>query len=289
LAIPGEFVVVIIDKSQRSWIVFTLVATVLASVAYVLFAWRQPDGWSAGSWAGMTFGIAGSLLMLYAGLLSVRKRLPRWPWLGSAHQWTVAHVWLGLLSGPLIFFHAGFRWGGPLEQWAMGVFLIVYLSGIVGLILQQFLPHAMTALVPAQAIFEQIPKACAALQHRADVAVAERCGTLAPATSDNPRRPEQSLVQFYVQQVRGRLAWPAQHAELSESQLRWKLQELRQALPLDLHDLVDQLLQLLEERKQLDWQWRIHGWLHGWLLVHVPLSVLLLVLALAHVVASVWY
>jgi hypothetical protein len=44
-----------------------------------------------------------------------------------------------------------------------------------------------------------------------------------------------------------------------------------------------------EERRQMAEQERLYYLLHGWLLIHVPLSVILLVLGATHVVLSLYY
>ncbi|GIW92762.1 MAG: hypothetical protein KatS3mg110_0803 [Pirellulaceae bacterium] len=283
----------LVDRSHFGWGLATLVALGIASVIYGVAAYRSPDGVLGGSPVGLTFGLLGSALMLYAGAFSWKKRLPRWTWLGSARTWMAGHIWLGLLSGPLILFHCGFRWGGMLEQATLAVFFVVYISGIVGLALQQFLPRVLSNVVPAQAIYEQIPAACEALCKKADALVAARCGTLAVPEWHEPKdaasyQPERALVEFYLHEVRGRLRWSDRGAG-HYGQLRLKLLEVKHAMPDDLQPVVDQLLDIVSERQQLQWQSTIHGWLHGWLLLHVPVSVLLLVLAAAHAVASVWY
>ena len=45
----------------------------------------------------------------------------------------------------------------------------------------------------------------------------------------------------------------------------------------------------MEERRELARQKMLHHWLHGWLFVHMPASVILLVLVLVHVVSVLWY
>src|SRR5262249_49120930 len=74
-----------------------------------------PGGLTGGSTAGLAFGILGSGLMVYAGLLSALRKVPGWSWLGARQTWLRGHIWLGLLSGVLILCHSGFRWGGWLE------------------------------------------------------------------------------------------------------------------------------------------------------------------------------
>ena len=93
--------------------------------------------------------------MVLAVLLAARKKVLTWR-LGSARVWMQMHIWLGLLAVPLILFHAGFRLGGALTTTLMVLFTIVTLSGIFGLVLQQFMPAMMTARVPLETIHGQM-------------------------------------------------------------------------------------------------------------------------------------
>ena len=52
---------------------------------------------------------------------------------------------------------------------------------------------------------------------------------------------------------------------------------------------LDDLENIFEEEQQLSRQIRLHRWLHAWLLVHVPLSVVLLLLATVHAIVALRY
>ena len=167
----------ILDGSHKKWCIATLLLLLLASGAYVVYARTALGGPRGGSVPGMLYGIAGSALMVYAGLISVRKKFPTWR-IGSAQTWLRGHIWLGLLSVPLILFHAGFRWGGLLEQVLLLVMAAIVVSGLVGLAWQQLVPRQMTARVPLETFYAQLPHECRLLQVEADVAVAAVCGLL---------------------------------------------------------------------------------------------------------------
>lgn len=64
---------------------------------------------------------------------------------------------------------------------------------------------------------------------------------------------------------------------------------LRTIMPVAAHDVLRDLEEICEERRQLMVQRRLHLWLHGWLLAHVPLSFALLVLTAVHAVLSLRY
>ncbi len=136
-----------IDKTHRPWEIATAVLAVAATVVYILYAVESPSGPRGGSVLGLAFGITGYALMLYAGLLGARKKVPTWR-IGRAQTWMRAHIWLGTLSLLLILFHGGFAFRGPLTAVLMILFFIVIASGWVGALIQHFVPSVMTERVP---------------------------------------------------------------------------------------------------------------------------------------------
>jgi hypothetical protein len=293
----------LIDSSHRNWIVTTLILALLASAGYASYAVRTPGGPSGGSIPGLIFGTAGSGLMLFAGLLSARKRAPTWR-IGRAQTWLKGHIWLGLLSVPLLLFHSGFRWGGTLENWLWLLFGLIIVSGLFGLAVQQFLPRMMTIQVPLETIYEQIPHICGVLQIEADALVERVCGPAAGAApadeqGKGKRKPKGSgpvagsepVREFYLRQVRPYLGGRHdRHSPLAMvSRASAAFARVKTLVPPELHETLDQLAAFCDERRQLALQTRLHHWLHGWLFVHLPLSVALLVLGIVHAWTSLWY
>jgi len=274
--------------------IFTVIAFAIATGLYFVYASGTPNGPSGGSWQGLAFGIAGSALMVFVGLLAGRKKVPRWR-VGSAQTWLRAHIWLGLLSVPLILFHAAFRIGGLLEQSLLFVFGLVIISGIIGVAFQHYLPRVIKSATPREAMFEQIPAVCDSLCRTADERVTAVCGTLfesattAETTASDPAL--HTLRDFYVSTVRPFLAADTNGDSLltSPAQSGALFSQLQQALPRQLHAVLHELDSICDERRQLATQIRLHRWLHLWLFVHVPLSLSLLVLGILHAVASVYY
>ena len=60
----------------------------------------------------------------------------------------------------------------------------------------------------------------------------------------------------------------------------------RSDLPAELHDSLQELADLCDERRQFNTQLRLHRWLHWWLILHIPPLIALLVLFVAHVIVS---
>jgi hypothetical protein len=65
--------------------------------------------------------------------------------------------------------------------------------------------------------------------------------------------------------------------------------ELKSFLNPEAHAAVDTLEGICDQRRQLARQARLYAWLHAWLLVHLPLSVALLVLMIAHIFYAMKY
>jgi hypothetical protein len=65
--------------------------------------------------------------------------------------------------------------------------------------------------------------------------------------------------------------------------------QARTVSPATVHQMVDDLENICEEKRDLDRQTRMHRLLHGWLLVHVPLSLVLIVLGAIHAVMALRY
>jgi hypothetical protein len=147
---------------HRGWLAATAILTVAAS-AWYWWTWqgaeRLPGG---GSLPGLAFGIAAGLICLFEFSLLVRRRLFRTrrtflglP-LGTARHWMAAHIWLGVLAVPLVFMHAGFQFGGWVTFVLAWSFIIVTLSGALGLALQNILPRLMTEIVGEESVYSQI-------------------------------------------------------------------------------------------------------------------------------------
>jgi len=289
---------VLIDSSQKRWIVAT---AILALAAVGLFVWlnqRTPDGLAGGSTVGLWYGIAGSGLMVYAGALAGLRKVPSWWWIGSRRVWMRGHVWLSMLSVVLILCHSGFRWGGPLERALWIVFALTIVTGIYGLILQQFMPRMLSTRIKHEVPYEQIPHLSLMLCRRGDELAGKIAGVEMSGTATNFLVSQAGFgavlqfQKFYERHVRrflrdGAAGSPmladATQAELAFSRLR--------ALPglIAVRTDLREIQTLCDERRDLPEQERLHHWLHGWLLLHIPLSVILLVLGVAHAVMSLYY
>ena len=299
----------LINKDSRSWIVICMLLLGASGVLYFAIpgvGQRRLDGPSGGTPEGLLLGVAGFAMMLFAMLLGARKQV-RTMRLGRAYWWTQGHVWFGLLSFPIIVLHGGFKpnfWGGTLTQIIMWMFVAVWVSGIVGLMLQQIMPTRLLNHVPMETIYEQVDAVIAQLRAEAEgivngvrekteeQAYALEAVPAGAATAVVPLRTgagaESKLATFYETQVRPVLGdrIPPGAMLRSERAAAQAFTQLRETMPPGLRKPVDDLAEIVEERRQLARQKQLHHVLHGWLFVHVPLSYALMVLATVHAVQA---
>ncbi len=162
-----------------------IAVAIVASVAILWFAYETIHGGvrlNGRSTPRVAFGIAGGLICLFEMLIWPRKALRKWGQkfpIGSTQLWMRAHLWLGLLSLPLLVMHGGiYPWGGSLSFWLMVLFLAVFFSGVWGLAMQQIIPGKMLKDLPGETIYSQIDFVSAQMRIEAERIVLLTCGKL---------------------------------------------------------------------------------------------------------------
>src|SRR5437016_725274 len=163
----------IVNRAHLPWFIFVVAATFFATWLYIgnftpqtlPSGLRLPDSLlqkpsehhrAGGTPLGLIFGTIALSIFVFAALLGVRKKIVLWR-IGTVQRWLRAHIWLTLLTIPLVILHSGFRLGGPMTTLIIILYLVVMVSGIYGLILQHYLPTVMMERLPAESVYEQIP------------------------------------------------------------------------------------------------------------------------------------
>jgi hypothetical protein len=290
-----------IDKTQSGWAIASLVILAVFATVYAFSAHQSLQGQQGGSPLGLLFGSIGFGFMIFAALLGARKRVATWR-IGRAQAWMRGHLWLGLLSLPLIFFHGGFHFGGVLTEVLMWLLIITVASGVFGAILQHYLPTVMTRDIPLETIYAEIDHVHSLLREEADRALEALCGPLgfsktsqeeglraggfavlrpistvggstgaAAAVAAAPEilllSEEESapLRSFYLQEMRPYLESPKKPGQRlrDADRTRTAFTGLRTLLPVSAHSTLDDLQEICDETRQLVRQERIHHWLHS--------------------------
>jgi hypothetical protein len=312
-----------IDKKQRGWAVASLVIFAVFTAWYSAYALHAPSGGWGGSALGLTFGAIGFAFMVFAALLGARKRVPVWR-IGRAQAWMRGHLWLGLLSLPVILFHGGFHFGGTLTSVLMWLLIITVVSGVFGAALQHYVPRVMTTDVKLETIYDEIGNVQKLLREEADRGVESICGPLGvgkSASEEVLRAGGLSAARsMYIMSSGGAVAAPTETVMLTEEecaflrkfylgemrpflerprQRRSRLGDadkahgafsgLRTVLPQSAQATLEDLEDICDEARQLVRQEQLHHLLHGWLLVHIPLSLTLILLGAVHAVMALRY
>lgn len=198
-----------IDRAAHiPWVIFVLAITAAATLLFVanFHPQRVPPGLRffgdtrpahatiGGTPLGLALGSISLAIFIFAAILGVRKKLPLLR-RGSAQRWLRAHIWLTLLTVPLVLLHGGFHVGGPMTTVLMALYAIVMLSGIYGLGLQQRMPTLMKERLPAEIVYEQIPNIRAQLCTAAERLLKTYRSTPAERADGNPasRAPATAL------------------------------------------------------------------------------------------------
>src|ERR1700674_2492075 len=161
-----------IDRTHKNWAVASLLIFGVSMLLYGIYR-VPPSGVPMGGTAlGLVFGSLGFAFMIFAALLGARKKVPVWR-VGRAQTWMRGHLWLGLLSLPLIVFHSGFRYGHGLAAVLMTLLILVVASGVFGAALQHYMPRVMTREVTMETIYEEIEHVRAQLREEAEELVTQ--------------------------------------------------------------------------------------------------------------------
>ena len=281
----------LINRGHAAWCVTSLGLVAVATGLYVPYANSAVYGATGNSITGLMFGITGTIAMIFAGLLAARKRIVS-KRLGSISWWLKGHLWIGLVSVPLIFFHSGFRFGGLLEQLTMWCFLTVIISGVIGQILQHVTPRFMKTSAPQQAIFEQLEVAINSLKRAGDAQVLSVYDTLfVDVQDDRTESSDDFLRAFYLRHVRPFLQIDVDpnSSLLNATQAEGIFATIREGIPRAMVPVAVELESICKERRQLISQNKLQWIMHGWTLIHIPLSMSLLILTLVHVIMSLYF
>jgi hypothetical protein len=287
-----------IDRTHRGWLVASLAILGVSLLVYGFYRVPPANGAMGGTAIGLAFGSAGFACMIFAALLGARKRVPVYRF-GRAQTWMRGHLWLGLLSLPLILFHSGFRYGHGLTAWLMTLLIIVVASGIFGAALQHYMPRVMTREVTMETIYEEIGHVRAQLLEEAEDLIKQATGDGKKAAADaaEPEPAETAVAvmdeaaplrNFYERELKPFLEKPAARGSAlgDAAQARSAFAQLRTLVPAALHTAIEDLEGICEEERQLTLQSHLHVWLHGWLLLHIPLSLALILLGAIHAVIA---
>ena len=245
--------------------------TVLLAATVAVIFWRLATAYASG-WLQFA-------LMIALTVFNARKKLPFLPLL-SSEAWLQFHIYAGLFSAAVFFVHIG--WRMP-HGWFQGVlaalYVLVMLSGIVGLVWSRTFPKRLTTR-GGEVLYERIPAIRRALQQQAEALA------LPPAAEAR----SVILVDFYAENLAvffegARNFWShllESRAPLNE--LLARANNISRYLDDSERYTMEQIAALARQKDGLDYQFALQTTLRGWLFVHIPLTYSLLLVSIVHIV-----
>jgi hypothetical protein len=270
---------VVRPKQPRNLLATCAAAAGLALVYLVAASGGWP--WNPKRGLGLLFGFLAAALFLFEMAYPLRR--PKARPFGKAIAWLQAHLYLGALALLAVLIHTGFGlphgalgWGLLLlSVWTVG-------SGLVGVLLQKWIPTALAEGLSVTALFERIPELLERLTAEADIVV--------EGGSDRLDNFYQTQVRELLLRPRFSLAYLLNVRAGRETALA-PLRAMATAVEPDEREKVDDLVTIFTEKLELDAQYSLQRLLRSWLelTLHVPAAGLLIGLLAVHVLSWALY
>lgn len=216
-------------------------------------------------------------LMVLLALYNGRKKLSFLPLLSSA-AWLQFHIYAGLLALLLLLIHVDFGLPqGILETVLMGLALLVFGSGIVGLIMSRTIPAHLNTK-GEEVIFERIP-----IFHRKLRQDMEECIERGMAIADSPIIAQLHaglLVDFFAGPRH--VLWHLLNSQRPRHLLLSQIDENYRYLNAEEQSAMQEIKELIEIKDDLDCHYTFQSALKYWLFVHIPVTYSLFLVAIVH-------
>ena len=252
-------------------------ALVFCGIVYLLDA--ATGTVDASSVWGMIYGAAATAFMIGSAVYAVRRRTMRFG-VGRARSWQQFHIYGGSLFLLLTLMHSAFRFPqGAMTAWLLLLSVWIFVSGLIGLFIQKWIPKLLSTL-SVEAIYERIPELVEDLRNKAETIVEE---------SPVPVKDfyETSLAPAMVTPTNRLRYFGNVSAGLHERSGEFEL--LRTLVSAEDRERVVTLENIYVSKLELDAHYTLQKALRWWLFLHVPPSLVLLVLVALHIFSVFYY
>lgn len=268
-------------RKTQFWRLISFALFVALTISYYWYQQQVPLT-HGGTGMGIFYGTVATSLVLVLLYFGIRKRSYKSTW-GTLDGWLQAHIYLGLLSAVVMLFHSGFRFQDLVATSAGIVLIVVVVSGIWGALFYSALPRRLTR-VQSNLTVDEIS---AQLNQ-----TAQAMNRLTAGRSTLFQRISNQIIQkLRPPRFAGWRLLFGTSRTAEEEESYW--QGLLDQLPEEERPPMRQLLVLLRQHRELHlrlrYQQRYRNLLQAWLFLHVPLSILLIVLIAVHVVAAFYF
>lgn len=233
---------------------------------------------------GLSYGIAAATLLLGGATYGIRRRVIKYTkkyGAGRTQNWLQFHIYGGTLFLLLVLMHSGFRVPhGALNWWQWLLSIWITVSGLLGVLLQKWIPKLLTSGLSIEVHYDRIPSLIREIKQKAETLIKNCDDPLRNFYHENLAlslvRPEPRLI-YYVDITGGIQAQTKQFDYLS----RFLSTEEKEKLA--------QLQMMYKTKLEIDAHYTLQRALRWWLFAHIPVSVVLIILVVIHVYTVLYY
>jgi len=267
------------NSSAARLFVATIIMCGVAFLVNAAFADLRPSN----IW-GLTYGTLAAILMVGMALLSARRRMTKFALkagLGNAQSWLQFHLYGGALCMLLTLMHTGFRQPhGVLTWWLWFLSIWVTASGLLGVILQKWIPRLLTSGLAIEVVYERIPELINE--------ISEKVNALIETCAEPVRDFHQKNLALALMTPRPRLIYCIDITGGIQARLK-QFEYLRGFLPSEEKEKLNKLEAFYKTKLEIDAHYTLQRIMRLWLYTHVPASLVLLILLGLHLFAVLYY
>jgi hypothetical protein len=268
------------------WGKLTLATTLVLVISYIIYSRRvSPNG---ATLVGLIYGIisfVAILLLMYYGMRKRSYTAKHW----SLRAWLSFHVYIGTMTLLLVPLHAGFKFGFDIHTLAYVLLVMVVGSGIVGAALYLLLPRRF------EPFGEELTYP---MGHGTDEElrkIIRQMRALAIDKSQEFADACQTEIEYGIpkRHVGWGLLWrKSATAALVATQIE-AFQDYLQHIPEVEHEAFQNLARLATQKRDLEHrmaaQMRLQNLLEAWLYIHLPVSLVMFIVVIIHILVVFYY
>jgi hypothetical protein len=268
------------------WGKLTLATTLVLVISYIIYSRRvSPNG---ATLVGLIYGIisfVAILLLMYYGMRKRSYTAKHW----SLRAWLSFHVYIGTMTLLLVPLHAGFKFGFDIHTLAYVLLVMVVGSGIVGAALYLLLPRRF------EPFGEELTYP---MGHGTDEElrkIIRQMRALAIDKSQEFADACQTEIEYGIpkRHVGWGLLWRKRAtAALVATQIE-AFQDYLQHIPEVEHEAFQNLARLATQKRDLEHrmaaQMRLQNLLEAWLYIHLPVSLVMFIVVIIHILVVFYY
>ena len=268
------------------WGKLTLATTLVLMISYVLYSRRvSPNG---ATLVGLIYGILSFLAILLLMYYGIRKRsytAKYW----SLRAWLSFHAYIGTMMLILVPLHAGFKFGFDIHTLAYVLLAIVVVSGIVAAALYLLLPRRF------EPFGEELTYPWAHSTDDELRKIIRQMRALATDKSQEFADACQAEIEYGIpkRHVGWGLLWCKSATAAAVATQIEAFRGYLQHIPAAEHEAFHSVARLATQKRDLEHrivaQMRIQNLLEAWLYFHLPVSIVMLVMVIIHILVVFYY